>query len=157
MRVEGLEHYELTTKDLSVTIRKGESCDIEAHLAMVLASHGIVSVEVMTSAAVRKKVMEERASATLTALPDDYFEHISYSLDHTSERKERDRMLMAGRELASIRLEKLTKLAHQGKQPKVKPTLKEQSYYMQQEHLFSETLNDIILHEQTEGGMEDGS
>jgi hypothetical protein len=90
-------------------------------------------------------------------LPEEYFYHISYSLANTADRKERERMLMAGRELATLRLEKLTKLAQQGKQPKVKPTLREQSYHMQQEHLFRDTLNDIIRDEQSKGGADDGS
>ncbi len=151
MQVEGLEHYEYNTKDLSITIKKGEHCDIEAHLAVVLASHGIVSVEILSSAIIRKKTLAERASPQLTQLPEDYFEHIAYSLSQVDDKKERDRMAMAGRELASLRLEKLTKSALQAKNPKAKLTRKERSFFIQQEHLFRDTLNDILRYDMTDG------
>jgi hypothetical protein len=149
MQAEGLEHYELSTKDLSVSIRKGERYDLEPHLAIVLASRGIVTVELLTGANIRKKGMEERASAQLTQLPEDYFEHIAYSIESTTDEKERERMRMAGRELAMLRLEKLTRLASQSKKPKAKLTLMEQAFFLQQEHLFRDTLNGILRHETT--------
>ncbi len=151
MQVEGLEHYEYSSQDLSITIRKGERCDIEAHLAIVLASHGIVSVEILTSAIVRKMTLVERASPQLAQLSEDFFDHIAYSLSQVQDKKECDRMAMAGRELASLRLEKLTKLAMQAKNPKAKLTREERSFFIQQEHLFRDTLKCILRYDMSEG------
>ncbi|MDD4281983.1 MAG: hypothetical protein PHW58_07155 [Candidatus Methanofastidiosa archaeon] len=114
MRVEGKEQYEWELDELSIQVRKGESCDIAAHLATVLAARGIVEIPPLSSAQIRKMGREERASATLMQLPDDFYSLLAFTLAQTADEKEREKIRAAGKDLSLVRLEKLARLSLQG-------------------------------------------
>ncbi|MHC1605735.1 MAG: hypothetical protein ACXQTP_07195 [Candidatus Methanofastidiosia archaeon] len=128
MEVEGLNDFSLEFEGIEIAIKKGEKKRIKPHLATILEKNGIVSMKCVDDVFLRKKVMEERANASLTGLPEDFYELLSLSLKKIKSKDEKKfiKTLAPAKDLLKLRIEKLEKMALRSKSSRPKLELIEE-------------------------------
>jgi len=119
MEVEGRKNYSLDIEGLVVTVRKDKKINLSPHIAGVLETHGIVEIPVIGDVQIKKMIMEEKRERLPIKLPEDFYWLLRFNIEKIDKDEKRIRTKALAKELIRERVEKICKLSHQKRRPKV--------------------------------------
>jgi len=146
MEVKGRSTYTFEEGEISISIKEGEKKNISPHFAKILEKHSIVTIPILTSAILRKKIMEERAHPLPTKLQEDFYETAEFTFEKLAglNNDEANKVRILVKDLLRLRMGKIHKIVLQTKEPKISLEPVERLFYRKIKTLIAETETEAL-------------